>query len=197
MLKNATAILGIVTVTVFLLAYFVVGLLNPQFHLVHDFISKLGAPGQPLATYWNLIGFGVVGFLFAAFGFSLGLVLQDRWVGMCLLVSGIGFALASVPTEFSDPDSSLAKIHFVSICIAMAGWCVALARMGYIESKHGLMKPAANIAAALSIAPMVAMAGSISSEPIAHRLVFFVVFGWILFVSTCLLLRRSTAIDHK
>jgi len=83
-LKNATAILGIGTVAVFLLAYFVVGLLNPQFHLVYDFISKLGASGQPLATAWNLIGFGVVGILFAAFGFSLGLVLQDRWVGMCL-----------------------------------------------------------------------------------------------------------------
>ena len=45
------------------------------------------------------------------------------------MVAGFGFALAAIPADFSDVESPLSKAHFVSICLALAGYCFGLARL--------------------------------------------------------------------
>lgn len=47
--------LGICAVGLFGFALVVFSILNPDFNPLHDYVSKLGAIGQPYALWWNLI----------------------------------------------------------------------------------------------------------------------------------------------
>lgn len=189
-LRRVAGLCGLMTIGLFSISYGVFSWLNPSFDTLHDFVSKLGAVGEPLAFYWNLIGFGAVGISFALFGLLFGTVIRDHLAGICLLVSGIGFAMAASPTELDGLDSPLSRVHYASICLALAGWCLALARLSYVELMDETLRPLANVAAVLAIVPMLAMAGEISSEPIAHRWVLLVVGSWVTAVSIRLLKAR-------
>ena len=88
------------------------GFLHPDFDFLGDFISKLGGRGQPNGGYWNAFGFLSVGLLLATFGWLFGLCKDDRILGACLLVSGIGFAFTAIPADFGDAESPFSKAHF-------------------------------------------------------------------------------------
>lgn len=191
-IRILTAAFGLSSVAIFVVTFFLVGLLRPDFDIANDYVSKLGAQGQPYAAYWNFVGFGTVGTTLAAFGWLFGLCKNDRLLGTCWAVSGIGFALAAIPVDFADANSSLSKIHYASICFALAGWCCGLARLVGSRSKNNFTRTTANYAVTLSLLPLVCIGGGISAEPIAHRLVITVVFAWIIFNSIHLLNRKPT-----
>jgi hypothetical membrane protein len=187
-----TALLGLSSVAIFVVSFFLIGILSPDFHIASDYISKLGTQGQPYANCWNLIGFGVVGIALATFGWLFGLCRNDRVLGTCLAVSGIGFALAAIPTDFTDADSSLSKAHYASICFALAGWCCGLARLAGSRSTNDFSQTTANYTVALALLPIVCVGGEISAEPIAHRIVLAIVFTWIILNSIQLLRLNPT-----
>lgn len=178
-LRDSTARLGITTIGVFLLAFVGFSFLNSDFHPLNDYLSKLGAVGQPFALWWNAIGFIVVGTLFSLFGVSLGKDGDDHLAGFMLGVSGIAFALGAVPTDFDATETALSRVHFASICISMAGWCFALAKFSH-SSPYASLKRQSNIAAMLLGIPIIGVAVGLLSEPIAHRLLLAVVFGWVI-----------------
>ena len=185
-MKTITAYLGCAAVAGFAIAFLVFAWLTPDFQMASDFLSKLGARGQPFGVFWNAIGFAGVGCLLAAFGLLLGITINDRVVGFCLLMSGLGFAMAAAPTDFADTDTSLSRSHYASICMSLAGWFFALARIGYAGLHDGRITQSTTIAALLATATMIGMAAEISAEPIAHRLMVVVVFGWVVFTSAYL-----------
>ena len=74
---------GLLAVMLFIGAFACFGLVNPDFDIGRDFISKLGSQTQPYAVWWNLIGFAAVGLLLAAFGWFYGLCQNDRVLGAC------------------------------------------------------------------------------------------------------------------
>lgn len=174
-----TALLGLTSVSVFVGSFFLLGNLNPGFDIGSDYISKLGTHGQPYANYWNLIGFGAVGLTLAIFGWFFGACRNDRVLGTCLMVSGIGFALAAVPTDVTDAHSSLSKTHYASLCFALAGWCCGLARLAGARPGHDFARTTANYTIALVLLPMLCISAGVSTEPIAHRVVLVVVFTWV------------------
>ncbi|MEM8484627.1 MAG: DUF998 domain-containing protein [Bacteroidota bacterium] len=192
-MRLPTAYLGLAAAAVFIIAFFVIAMLTPDYALWYDYISKLGALGQPLAPWWNAIGFVVVGILFSAFGWTFGRTINDRIVGGCLVAAGLGFTLGAIPADFANADAPLSKAHFVSICIALAGWCFALARMGQTGPLEKSMRIGANIAGVLVVLPMVGTAANLFTAPVAHRLVLVVVFGWVIFVSLKLLSKSHHA----
>ena len=177
-IRILTGILGLSTVLTFVVAFLVIGVLTPDFQFASDYVSKLGSRGQPYADWWNAIGFGVVGLTFALFGFLLGLCTNDRLLGVCLLIAGLGFVFAAIPTDFTDEHSALSKAHHASICFGLAGWCFGLARLTGTRSINDSARKIATCTITLSILPMIAMGGGVSSEPVAHRLVLLVVFAW-------------------
>lgn len=179
----AAAIFGFASVAIFALAFGLFAVLNPAFDPGGDYISKLGASGQPYAIYWNCIGFGLVGAALAAFGWSYGAALGDRVLGACLLLAGLGCATAAVPTDLADGDSPMAKAHYASICFALMGWCFALARLLYAKTTDAFSRRAANGAVALAILPLVGVGAGISGEPLAQRLLLVVAFGWVFLSS--------------
>ncbi len=187
------ALFGLLSVAIFAGAYFSIGLLAPDFDIAGDYISELGAQGRPYAGYWNLIGFGIVGCALALFGWFFGLCRDDRILGGCLAVAGIGFAFAAIPADFSEAHSPLSKAHYAAICFSLAGWCCGLARLACGRSTNDFAQTTANYSVALALLPMVCIGGGISAEPIAHRLVLVVAFTWVTLNSIQLLRQSSLA----
>ncbi|MEM8679704.1 MAG: DUF998 domain-containing protein [Planctomycetota bacterium] len=178
-LRTFTAELGLMTVALFVMTFLLLGSLTPGFHLLTDYISRLGARGAPFETAWNLIGFGTVGVGLAVFGWCFGLVAHDRILGACLTVAGLGFALRAAPTDFADAEATLSKVHYASICLALAGFCGALARLTRGGANDPAARKEATMAVALVIFPIVACGAGLCTEPIAHRAILAVVLGWV------------------
>lgn len=185
--------IGLLSVTVFSVAFTVCGLLNPDFDLLRDHISKLGASGQPNAVFWNWIGFVFTGLGLAAFGWLLGSSYRDRLLGSCLVVSGFGFALGAIPTDFDSPDSPASKAHFVAICFSLAGWFFALARLAQSPSSDEVTRKSVTYTMTLTLPPLLAQGGGMIAEAVTHRLLLAIIFGWVTFFSVRALLHPLRA----
>ncbi|MEM8943690.1 MAG: DUF998 domain-containing protein [Planctomycetota bacterium] len=192
-LQILTAVCGLLSVSVFLCSFMLFGFLHPDFDAFGDFVSKLGSKGQPYALWWNIFGFAVVGVLLAAFGWLFGLCRNDRVLGACLMVAGLGFALAAIPTDFAQPQSPLSAAHFVSICLSLAGLCLGMARLtGSRATEYD--RTMAHWVVALAILPIVCVSGGVSAEPVAHRAILAVVFTWVV-LNSLRMLRPDTATE--
>ena len=182
-LRRVAGTLGLSAVLVFGITLFVFSFLNPEFHWLNDYVSMLGAKGQPYSLWWNLIGFLSVGILFASFGWAFGLLIQDRWVGLALALFGVGFAATAVPVDLDQSESALSKMHIVAICMGMAAWFFGLARMAQLSRLGKLIHRTANVAALFAVLPVAAHMTGMISAPVAHRFVFLVVFAWTVMMS--------------
>jgi hypothetical protein len=189
----STGMLGLASVFGFAALLVLFTLLNPDFDPVHDYVSMLGAVGQPFSMWWNLSGFLSIGLLLAAFGWRLGRVLSDRWTGSLLALFGIGFACTALPVDFANEHSGLSKAHIAAICLGLAAWMFALARMAQHAELPSRIRTVANACAALIGLSLIVGFSESLSEPLVHRLVFLVVFGWTAFVSIWLLGQRMSA----
>lgn len=186
-MHKITAYLGISSVVIFGAALVTIASLTHEFSYLEDFVSKLGAQGQPYALWWNLIGFLMVGTLLAAFGFFYGKVINDRLVGICLALFGIGFATTAIPIDLGNSESALSTAHVLAICLGLGGWMFGLARLAHIKTTERTVRYSANIAATLVVLPMLGFVAGLWSMPVTHRLVFAIVFGWVGFTSFRLL----------
>lgn len=184
--------LGVLAFAIFCFALIIMGFLNREFSFLEDYISKLGAKGEPLAIWWNMVGFVLVGLLLFGFGIMYGKIINDRLVGILLSVFGLGFALTSIPIDMGESDAPVSKAHVVMICLALASWLFGLARMGYIRSLEKKVRLRANVAATLLASSMIGFVLGLWPMPVTHRLVFGVVFGWTAITATDLLLDSAS-----
>jgi hypothetical membrane protein len=191
-LQQVTAWLGIAAVGVLCAALVVFSWLNPGFGLVEDYVSKLGARGQPFALWWNLIGFVSVGLLFAVFGWAYGRVVEDRLVGVLFTLFGLGYAVTGMPVDLTDSTAPISKVHTAAICLALAAWLFGLARLAGSAVLGRREKFTANIAAIILVLPIVGGFAGFWSAPMTHRMVFSVVFGWVV-ITSVRLLREDTS----
>lgn len=182
-----TALLGLSAVALFITTLIAFALKNPEFNPIWDNISKLGAVGQKNAFGWNLLGFGAVGLLFAAFGWGYGTILQDKLTACLLAAFGIGFAATGLPIDFANETAPLSKAHIVAICLGVASWLFALARIGMLNNPEPAIRTTANTTATLFILPVIGELAALWPSPITHRLVFLAIFGWVIFSSIGLL----------
>ena len=51
-----TSACGLLSASVFVCSFMLFGVLDSDFDILADFISKLGAKGQPYAFLWNALG---------------------------------------------------------------------------------------------------------------------------------------------
>ena len=116
-LRQITAYLGITSVLIFGITLVIIANLTPEFSYLEDYVSKLGAQGQPYAMWWNLIGFLLVGTLLTGFGLFYGQVIKDLWVGIFLALFGVGFAATALPIDLAVSESAFSKAHVVAICL--------------------------------------------------------------------------------
>lgn len=185
--QKKTGILGLFSVIIFMVALVFFGNLNPTFNFWEDFVSKLGATGEPHAMWWNFIGFGIVGMMLFGFGILYGKVIKDEFAGVLLSLFGIGFAFTAFPIDMEQSNTSISKAHIVAICLALAFWLFGLARISYNVLIHKKIRDRANLTAILIVTSMIGFTFELWSMPITHRLVFLVVFGWMVITSVELL----------
>ena len=185
--NKIAGLLGLSGVLIFSISLLALGYLNADFSFVNDFISKLGAKGEPNAIWWNLIGFVLVGITLTGFGILYGRILKDKLVGILLSLFGVGFAFTSIPIDMVESDTSISKAHIVAITLALASWLLGLAKISsnYLVEKY--IRDRANIAAILVVFAMIGFVINLWSMPITHRFVFLVVFGWVAITSISLL----------
>ena len=189
--SKMAGMLGLSAVALFITALVVFSFINPQFHILNDFVSHLGALGEPFALWWNLIGFLSVGILLAAFGITYGLHIQDRLAGALLALFGVGFAITAIPIELQDGRATVTVAHTVAICLGLACWMFALARMNQLQHLSRFQKQMANWAAILVVLPVFGQVLELWPMPLTHRLVFAVVFIWTALISWQLLRERT------
>jgi hypothetical membrane protein len=187
------AFLGISAVVLLICSLIVFSILNSEFDLFHDFISKLGALGQPYAIWWNIIGFVGVGMLLFGFGLLYGKIIKDRWVGIFLCLFGIGFGFTSIPVDLHSEQAAVSKAHIVAICVGLAFWMFALSRIGMLHRLDRKTRILANAAASLIGITMIGFMAGWWSMPVTHRLIFATVFGWTA-VSSIELFRKKQAV---
>ena len=171
-------IFGLLSVLILTTTLLVFGLLNSDFSFWEDFISKLGAKGEPNAFWFNLIGFVVVGTLLFVFGLSYGKLLNDKLLSILLSLFGLGFAFAAIPIDMEFSRTSVSKAHIVAICLGLAFWLFGLSRLGYNQNLKRRIRTRANLTAAILVLSMIGFVFGFWSMPITHRLVFMIVFGW-------------------
>jgi len=171
-------ILGLFSVFTLIIALLVFGLSNPDFNFWKDFISKLGAKGEPNALWFNLVGFVLVGILLFIFGMAYGSFLNDKLLSMLLSLFGLGFAFTAIPIDMELSGASVSKAHIVAICLGLAFWLLGLSRLGYNQKLKPRIRNRANLTAIILVLSMAGYVIGIWSMPIAHRLVFGIVIGW-------------------
>ena len=186
--QRKAGILGLLSVIVFITSLIFFGILNPEFNFLEDFISKLGAKGEPDALWWNLIGFGLVGIILFGFGIFYGKFLKDKLAALLLAFFGIGFSFTAIPLDMINSNIKISKAHIVSICLALAFWLFGLARISQNALNKKRIRLRANITAILIVISIVGFTLGFWSMPMTHRLVFILVFGWTTITSFDLLI---------
>lgn len=182
---------GLASVIVLIASLVVFGSMNETFSFTDDFISKLGAKGEPNAIGWNLIGFVVVGLLLFVFGIMYGLLLDDKFLSILLGLFGLGFALTSIPMDMQASETAVSKAHIVAICLGLASWLFGLSKLGYNPKLKKTVRNRANITALLLVSSIIGFVLGFWSMPITHRLIFGIVFGWTTISSLELLMNNS------
>jgi len=170
--------IGLSSVVILITSILIFGFLNSDFSLTQDFISKLGARGEPNSQLFNIVGFGIVGILLFLFGFAYGSLLNDKLLAYLIGMFGLGFALTSIPIDIEHSRAVISKVHILSICLGSACWLLGLSRLSYNLNFDKKIRCRANIAAVLLVASMIGFVLGLWSMPITHRLVFGIVFGW-------------------
>lgn len=183
-------IFGLLPVIILVISLLVFGFSNEKFSFFNDFISKLGAKGEPNAFWFNIIHFMTVGTLMFIFGMTYGVLMNDKVLSILLSLFGLGFAFTAIPIDLQLPNTPLSKAHVVAICLGLAFWMFGLSRLGYNQAIGRVVKNRANFFALALLISMIGFVLGIWSMPITHRLVFGIVFGWTALTSIQLI-RKS------
>jgi hypothetical protein len=182
-IKKLTSNIGIGALLFFTLNVVIFGIINGNFNFLSDNISNLGAKGVPYALWFNIFAFAVVGVLLMYFGFLYGKLLNDILVSVLLALFGLAFAFFAVPVDLMETTSTFSKIHTAAVCFGLAFWLFALARIASKKRVRLYIKVRANITSVLIIFPIITAIFKIWSIAITVRLVFGIVFAWILLSS--------------
>ena len=189
--ETEIGILGLLSILIFIATLLIFGFLNTDFSFINDFVSKLGAKGEPNALWFNLFGFITVGILLFVFGVTYGNLLNDKLLSVLLSLFGLGFAFTAIPIDMELSRTPMSKAHIVSICLGLAFWLLGLSRLGYNRQLRKGIRNRANFTATVLVLIMIGFVLGLWSMPITHRLIFGIVFGWTAITSFELILRKG------
>ncbi|MEM9328147.1 MAG: DUF998 domain-containing protein [Bacteroidota bacterium] len=189
MIKSAKSVgaIGLLAVIILMTSLLLFGFANDNFSFINDFISKLGAKGQPNALWFNLVTFVLVGTLLFVFGLTYGQLLKDKLLSVLLPLFGLGFAFTAIPVDLELPNAPASAAHTVAICLGLGCWMLGLSRLGYNPRLDKRTRNMANVSAGITMISILRFVLGAWSMPITHRLVFGVVFGWTAITSVQLL----------
>jgi hypothetical protein len=94
-------------------------------------------------------------------------------------------------------NSPVSKAHIVAISLSLAFWLFGLSRLGFNSKLKIHNRKRANLTAVVLVLAVIGSAADIWSRPIAHRLVFVIVFGWTAKTSIELIKDNKTAYNNS
>ncbi|MDG2449651.1 MAG: DUF998 domain-containing protein [Saprospiraceae bacterium] len=189
--RKLVGVIGLSSVVILIAALITFGFSNNEFSFFDDFISKLGALGQPNAIWFNLTAFVLVEILLIVFGFCYGRLLNNQLLSILLSLFGLGFSFTAISTDMNIPNSHYSKAHMVSICLGLAFWLFGLSRLGSNPMLQKKIRMRANFTAIALVLSMAGFGLGLWSMPITHRLVFGIVFGWTAVTSIELIFNKQ------
>ncbi len=195
--EKTVGIVGLLSVLNLVTALLIFGYLNNEFSFINDFVSKLGAQGEPNALWFNLAGFVTVGILLFVFGLMYGKLLNDKLLSILLSLFGLGFSFTAIPIDMQLSNTPVSKAHIFAICLGLAFWLFGLSRLGYNEQLKRKVRTRANITAVLLVLSMIGFIFGFWSMPVTHRLVFGIVFGWTALTSVELIFKGNAIKNEK
>jgi hypothetical protein len=195
--EKTVGIFGLLSVLNLVTALLIFGYLNNEFSFVNDFVSKLGAKGEPNAIWFNLIGFVIVGILLSVFGLTYGKLLNDKLLSILLSLFGLGFAFTAMPIDMQLSNAPVSKAHVVAICLGLAFWLFGLSRLGYNQQLERKIRNRANLTAGILVISMLGFVLGLWSMPVTHRLVFGIVFGWTALTSIELIMNGNKSKSYE
>jgi len=139
----------------------------------------------------NSSGFGAVGVILAVIGWMYGSIVEDRLIGLLLGAFGLGFAVIAVPMNVDAARSIVSKSHILAVCLGVAAWLLALARLSSKAAPDRTTKWIADGSSTLLVATALGYVLGLWTLPVLHRLVLAVIFSWTVLTSIRLL--RITA----
>lgn len=190
--EKTVGTVGLLSVLNLVTALLIFGFLNSEFSFANDFVSKLGAQGEPNALWFNLVGFVTVGILLFIFGLMYGKLLNDKLLSILLSLFGLGFSFTAIPIDMQFYNTPVSKAHVIAICLGLAFWFFGLSRLGYNEQLKRKVRNRANITAVLLVLSMIGFVFGFWSMPVTHRLVFGIVFGWTALTSIELIVKGNS-----
>ncbi|WP_115866769.1 DUF998 domain-containing protein [Marinoscillum furvescens] len=190
-LARVVGTVGLSSVIILVTSLLVFGFANDNFSFLNDFISELGARGEPYAFWFNLVTFVLVGLLLFVFGLSYGLLLNDKVLSFLLSLFGLGFGFTAIPVDLQLADAPVSKAHVLAICLGLAFWMFGLSRLGYSQRIAKRTRNMANCSAVFLLIAIIGFVLGAWSMPITHRLIFAVVFGWIAITSVQLIISEK------
>ena len=175
--------LGLSAVGLFAASFTLFSTLTEGFDPLNDVVSLLGARDQPLGLWWNIFGFMLVGVLIAGFGYRFGQAVKDRLTGVLLLLFGVTFMAIALPITSTGTNETQTAVHFVIVCLSMAFWCGALARLASLPAFTGRLKHISYGCCALVIAACACHGADLLTIAHFQRLFFGGIFLWIALIS--------------
>jgi hypothetical protein len=125
------ALCGVAAPIIFAITVLVAGFLTPGYNSVTQLISELGIQGEPFGPAVNILAFGVVGILLAAFAYALYHVFRPRWtvtMGTAMVVLA-GFSFLIMAFVHCDqgcaPESFTGNLHLVLGFLAIVAGVIA------------------------------------------------------------------------
>jgi hypothetical membrane protein len=189
--ETEIGILGLSSILIFIATLLIFGFANTDFSFANDFISKLGAKGEPNALWFNLFGFITAGILLFVFGVTYGNLLNDKLLSVLLSLFGLGFAFTAIPIDMELSRTPMSKAHIISISLGLAFWLLGLSRLGYNRQLRKGIRNRANFTATVLTLSIIGSVLELWSMPVTHRLIFGIVFSWIAVTSFELILRKG------
>ena len=125
------AFCGVIAPIIFTVVLLILGVLQPEYNHIKQYISEFGAVDAPYALIFNTIGFPILGILIIAFAFALNKGINNgkgTKIGPILLVvSGCSFVLVSIfPCDPGCiPISTVGIIHGYMCLIALLALILA------------------------------------------------------------------------
>jgi hypothetical membrane protein len=188
--EKEIGIIGLLSVLILIMTLLIFGFLNTNFSFANDYVSKLGAKGEPNALWFNLFGFISVGILLFAFGLTYGRLLNDKFLSVLLSLFGLGFAFTAIPIDMELSKTPISKAHIIAICLGLAFWLLGLSRLGSNKQLRKGIRNRANFTATIFVLPIIGFVIGLWSMPVSHRLIFGIVFGWTAITSIELIFKK-------
>lgn len=199
--NRAIGLIAVATPFWFVIVYFAMSSLRPEYNHFTKAISELGSVDAPNKWAWNIGGYIITGLGIALLGIGLARQFRgaknSRWVSLPLIASGLFMAMSGVfPGDFDNRSSITMILHTIWSIGSFMGFLIAgFATPALLRRLPGWRAYAlpSLIIVILAIASGVLRSGN--APGLGQRIGFALVFGWVVLIGIGLVRNSHSTVN--